>query len=105
MGDVTRRADVRRVVSEALARFGHIDVWINNVGQGISRLPSELTDEDVDTIIQVNVKSALFTGCRRCFSPHFKGRNAGHIINISSLLGRIPFAAIRFGLLWGETSS
>lgn len=93
VGDVTRRADVRRVVSEALARFGHIDVWINNVGQGISRLPSELTDEDVDTIIQVNVKSALY-GMQEVL-PHFKGRNAGHIINISSLLGRIPFAAIR----------
>ncbi len=93
VGDVTRRADVRRVVSETLARFGHIDVWINNVGQGISRLPSELTDEDVDAIMQVNVKSALY-GMLEVL-PHFKGRNAGHIINVSSLLGRIPFAAIR----------
>ena len=36
VADVTRRADVRRVVEEALAKFGRIDVWVNNVGQGIT---------------------------------------------------------------------
>src|SRR5690606_22145463 len=41
--DMTERGEVRRVVSETLAAFGRIDVWINNVGQGIARLPSELT--------------------------------------------------------------
>src|SRR4051812_21338661 len=46
--DVTRRAEVKRVVDEALRRFGRIDVWINNAGQGITRMPSELTDEDID---------------------------------------------------------
>src|SRR5215475_6423242 len=43
--DVTVRASVRRVVEEALAKWGRVDVWINNAGQGITRLPSELTDE------------------------------------------------------------
>jgi NADP-dependent 3-hydroxy acid dehydrogenase YdfG len=37
--DVTQRAEVRRAVQSTLERFGHIDVWINNVGQGISRVP------------------------------------------------------------------
>jgi len=86
--DMTRRAEVRRVVEESLHHFGHIDVWINNVGRGISRAPSELTDEDVDSMMQVNVKSALY-GMQEVL-PHFKSRNAGHIINISSMLGRIP---------------
>ena len=86
--DMTRRAEVRRVVEEAVHHFGHIDVWINNVGRGISRAPSELTDDDVDTMMQVNVKSALY-GMQEVL-PHFKSRNAGHIINISSMLGRIP---------------
>ena len=43
VADVTRREEVRRVVEEALARFGHIDVWVNNAGRGITRLVSELT--------------------------------------------------------------
>src|SRR3954470_1332126 len=46
VADATNRAEVKRVVAEALAKFGHVDVWINNVGQGITRMPSELTDQD-----------------------------------------------------------
>ena len=46
--DVTSRADVQRVVRETLARFGRIDAWVNNVGRGITRMPSELTDDDIE---------------------------------------------------------
>ena len=92
-GDVGRRAEVRRVVDAAIARFGRIDVWINNVGQGISRPPSQLTDEDLDEVFQLNVKSAVY-GMQEVV-PHFKQRGEGHVINISSMLGRIPFAVIR----------
>jgi len=91
--DVTRRDEVRRVVRESLARFGRIDVWMNNVGQGITRMPSELMDEDIDAAMRVNVKSALY-GMQEVL-PHFKSRNEGHVINVSSMLGRIPFATFR----------
>jgi NADP-dependent 3-hydroxy acid dehydrogenase YdfG len=91
--DVTVRADVRRVVAEAIDVFGGIDVWINNAGQGITRQPSELTDDDVDRMVSANVKSALY-GMQEVL-PHFRERNAGHIINISSMLGRMPFAIQR----------
>lgn len=93
VADVTRREEVRRVVEESLARFGHIDVWVNNVGQGISRPPSELTDQDIDDVMKVNVKSALY-GMQEIL-PHFKSRGDGQIVNISSMLGRIPLAVIR----------
>jgi len=93
VADVTVRANVRRIVDETLARFGRIDVWINNAGIGITRPPSQLTDQDIDAMIQANVKSALY-GMQEVL-PHFKQRNAGHIINVSSMLGRIPFAMIR----------
>lgn len=93
VADVTSREQVRRVVNEAIAKFGRIDVWINNVGQGITRVPSELTDEDIDEAMLVNVKSALY-GMQEVL-PHFKSRGDGHIINVSSMLGRIPFAVIR----------
>ncbi len=91
--DVTRRDEVRRVVKETLDRFGQIDVWVNNVGRGISRLPSELTDDDVDEMMAVNVKSALY-GMQEVL-PHFKAQGRGHIVNVSSMLGRIPFATVR----------
>ncbi len=91
--DVTDRTQVRRVVEAAIARFGHIDAWINNVGQGISLPPSQLTDEDIDEVMRLNVKAALY-GMQEVL-PHFKERGNGHVINISSMLGRIPFAVIR----------
>src|SRR5690349_18241068 len=56
VADVTVRANVRRIVEETLAHFGRIDVWINNAGVGITRPPSQLTDQDIDTMIQANVK-------------------------------------------------
>ncbi len=93
VADMTRREDVRRVVQETLARFGRIDVWVNNVGQGISRLPSQLMDEDIDDMMRTNVKSALY-GMQEVMT-HFQARNAGHVINISSMLGRIPFVITR----------
>ena len=93
VADVTDREAVRGVVREAVARFGHIDVWVNNVGRGISRMPSALTDEDVDDVMRVNVKSALY-GMQEVL-PHFAERGTGHIVNVSSMLGRIPHAVAR----------
>jgi short-subunit dehydrogenase len=75
------------------ASTGGIDVWVNNVGQGISCPPTQLTDDDIDAMMRVNVKSALY-GMQEVL-PHFTSRNAGHVINVSSMLGRIPFAVIR----------
>jgi NADP-dependent 3-hydroxy acid dehydrogenase YdfG len=76
-----------------IARFGRIDVWINNAGQGITRMPSELTEDDIDTMMRVNVKTALY-GMQEVL-PHFQARGKGHIINVSSMLGRIPYALPR----------
>ena len=93
VADVTDRTQVRRVVEQTIAQFGRIDVWINNAGQGITRNPSELTDEDLDAVMRANVHSALY-GMQEVL-PHFKQRGEGQILNISSLLGRVPFATIR----------
>jgi short-subunit dehydrogenase len=91
--DMSERTEVRRVLRESIHTCGRIDVWINNVGQGITRPPSQLTDDDIDLVMQVNVKSALY-GMQEAL-PHFKERGEGHFINISSMLGRIPYAMPR----------
>ncbi|MDH4038400.1 MAG: SDR family NAD(P)-dependent oxidoreductase [Candidatus Krumholzibacteria bacterium] len=93
VADAADRAEVRRVVGTALEQFGHVDVWVNNVGRGITRMPSQLTDEDVDHMMRLNVKSALY-GMQEVL-PHFQARGTGQIINVSSLLGRVPFATMR----------
>ncbi len=93
VADMTVRSEVKRVVHEAIKQMGRIDVWINNVGRGISRLPTELTDEDLDLMMLINVKSAMY-GMQEVL-PHFKARGDGQIINVSSMLGRMPFALVR----------
>ena len=93
VADVTRRDEVHGARDAALARFGRIDAWINNAGRGISRQVSELTDEDLDEMVLVNVKSALYG--MQAVLPHFRERGSGQIVNVSSMLGRVPFAPIR----------
>ena len=93
VANVAQRDDAERLRDAALQRFGRIDVWVNNAGRGITRPVSQLTDEDFDEIMRVNVKSALY--CMQAVLPHFKARGRGHIINVSSLLGRIPLSPVR----------
>ena len=91
--DVTRRGDVERLRDRALERFGQVDVWVNNAGRGIVRPVLELTDDEFDAMMAVNVKSALYG--MQAIVPHFKERGRGHVINVSSFLGRVPIATIR----------
>jgi NADP-dependent 3-hydroxy acid dehydrogenase YdfG len=93
VADVTRRADVERAFDAALARFGQVDVWVNNAGRGITRAVSDLTDQDFDDMMAINVKSVLYG--MQVVLPHFRARGTGHIINVSSMLGRVPFASFR----------
>jgi NAD(P)-dependent dehydrogenase (short-subunit alcohol dehydrogenase family) len=91
--DVTRREDVVRILGAAKARFGKVDVWVNNAGRGISRTVEELSDDDVDEMIRVNVKTALYG--MQTVLPHFKERRRGHLVNVSTMLARVPLAPFR----------
>ena len=93
--DVTRRTDVERLRDRAIAAFGHVDVWVNNAGRGITRPVLELTDEELDLMMAVNVKSALYG--MQAIAPHFMARGRGQIVNVSSFLSRVPFATFRSG--------
>jgi len=91
--DVTVRADVERIRDEAISKFGHVDVWVNNAGRGISKSVLELTDADIDQMVLINVKSALYG--MQTIVPHFVQRGRGHVLNVSSFLGKAPVATIR----------
>ncbi len=91
--DVTRRNEVNGLRDAAISAYGRIDVWINNAGRGITRPVLDLTDDDVDDMISVNLKSALY-GMQAAI-PHFIERESGHLINVSSFLGRVPVATFR----------
>jgi NADP-dependent 3-hydroxy acid dehydrogenase YdfG len=91
--DVTRRADVERLRDEAIKAFGAVDIWVNNVGRGINASVLELTDEQFDLMMAVNVKSALYG--MQAIVPHFMERGRGHLINVSTFLSRVPLASYR----------
>src|SRR4051812_20071061 len=91
--DVTVRAEVEHLRDRAIERFGAIDVWINNAGRGLSKFVADITDDEIDQMITVNVKSALY-GIQAVL-PHFRAQGAGQIINVSSFLSRVPMASIR----------
>jgi len=92
--DVTHREDVLRLRDVALDAFGRIDVWVNNAGRGITRPVLELRDFELDEMIAVNVKSALY-GMQAAVPYFIKRGGFGHVINVSSFLGRVPVASFR----------
>lgn len=92
-GDVRDRAHVEHVRDVALERYGHVDVWVNNAGRGITRSVLDLTEADVDEMVAINVKSALYG--MQAIVPHFVARGRGHLLNVSSFLGKVPLAPFR----------
>src|SRR5262245_11019482 len=88
--DVTKRDDVYAVRDAALSNFGTFDVWINNAGRGITRSVLDLTSDELDEMMTVNTRSALYG--MQAAASRFLERGAGHLINISSFLGRVPLA-------------
>jgi short-subunit dehydrogenase len=91
--DVTKRADVERIREVAIEALGGFDVWVNNAGRGITRSVLDLTDADIDDMIALNVKSALYG--MQVAVAHFMERGHGQVINIASFLGRVPLAPHR----------
>ncbi len=91
--DVTRRQEVEALKRRALEAFGGIDVWVNNAGRGIGRTVLEMDEADFDEMMASNVKSALYGIW--AVVPHFQEKGSGHLINVSSFLGRVPLAAYR----------
>jgi NAD(P)-dependent dehydrogenase (short-subunit alcohol dehydrogenase family) len=91
--DVTRRPEVQAALATTLARLGRVDAWVNNAGRGLTRPIEALEDEDLDAMVRDNVKSALYG--MQAVLPHLKARGSGLIVNVSSMLSRVPFATMR----------
>ena len=91
--DATKRADIDRLRDAALERFSRVDVWINNAGRGIGIRVMDFTEEDLDEMLAVNLKSAWYG--MKAIVPYFQKIGRGHLINISSVLARVPLATPR----------
>ena len=88
--DMSRRADIERMVPEAVGRLGGLDVLINNAGISGMTLPVvDYPPDDWDKVVAVNL-TAMFDVTRLAI-PHLKLSKAGVIINMSSVAGRFGF--------------
>jgi glucose 1-dehydrogenase len=88
-GDVSKEDDVVAMVSDAVAQLGGVDVLVNNAGIQISRPSEELSSEDFDKVIAVNLRGAFM--CAREAIRHFlEEEKPGVIVNVSSVHQVIP---------------
>ncbi|MGC8981731.1 MAG: SDR family NAD(P)-dependent oxidoreductase [Minisyncoccia bacterium] len=86
--DVTNEAEVEKVFQEVEKDFGKIDGLVNNAGiLGVNKPTHEVTEEEWDKVMAVNVKGAFF--CTKHAIPYMKKVGKGSIVNISSVYGII----------------
>ena len=97
--DVSKRADVDAAVKATLGAFGGLDILVNNAGITHKRAPlTEVSEEEFDRILAVNVKSIFLFA--QAVVPLFRRKGGGVILNIGSTAGLRP----RPGLTWYNTS-
>jgi 3-oxoacyl-[acyl-carrier protein] reductase len=80
--DVSRAAEVTGMMSALEQELGPVDVLVNNAGIGLVRTVDDLTEEDFDRTIAVNLKSVFL--CTQAVIPGMRARKWGRIVNISS---------------------
>lgn len=89
--DVTNPASIARAVEQAEARFGQIDVLVNNAGYGYLAAIEEGEDEPVRQMFETNVFGLV--DVTKAVLPGMRARKQGHIINLSSIGGLVSFGA------------
>jgi 3-oxoacyl-[acyl-carrier protein] reductase len=106
--DVRSEQQVRNLVDTAMERFGRIDVLVNNAGLGIFGEVIDLSAEEFDSVVSVNLRGAFL--CLKYVLPQMYSRMSGTVVMVSSVAGRHGFAsggaycASKFGLM-GLTES
>jgi short-subunit dehydrogenase len=87
--DVRDRVAVERYAADVRAQHGGADVVINNAGVSVRASMEEVSYEDIEFVLGVNLWGVLYG--TKAFLPLFRERGAGHIVNISSINAFVPF--------------
>lgn len=88
-GDLSNIDEVRKLIDTTAATFGSIDVLINNAGVNIAKPALEVTEEDWDTVLDLNLKTAFFAS--QAAAKHMINQKSGRIINISSQMAFVGY--------------
>ena len=89
--DVTKKSDCDNLVKQAIDKHGTVDVLINNAGLMPLSFVKSLKIDEWDRMIDVNIKGVLY--CTAAVIPTMVEKKSGHIVNISSVAGRVVFPA------------
>ena len=89
--DVTKKSECDSLVNDGIKKWGRIDVLINNAGLMPLSFVKNLKIDEWERMIDVNIKGVLY--CTAAVLPNMLENGTGHIINISSVAGRIVFPA------------
>ena len=93
-GDVSNAEDAKRILNKTVERFGRIDILVNNAGIYLEKRAEDTTEEEWDSIVDINLKGVFLTS--KAAYAHFKRQGGGVIINMSSdagLYGNLNCAA------------
>jgi len=82
IGDVTKAADVQRLVEETVAHFGGVHILVNNAGAPRDKYLVKMSEDDWDFVMAVMLKGAFLSA--KAVMPHFIEQGWGRVINISS---------------------
>lgn len=102
-GDVTRRGDVERLVATAVETYGGLDVMVANAAVGTYVDLEEMTEEQLDRVLDVDLKGALT--CAQLAIPPLRARGGGSIVFVTSvqayatLRGCVAYGAAKAGLV------
>lgn len=89
--DVTQKSDCDSFVQGTIKKYGTVDILINNAGLMPLSFVKKLKVDEWDEMINVNIKGVLY--CTAAVLPHMLEKKSGHIVNISSVAGRVVFPA------------
>ncbi|MCQ6562326.1 SDR family NAD(P)-dependent oxidoreductase [Paenibacillus mendelii] len=81
--DVSKEAEVNAMVAETIHRYGKVDILVNNAAIDPRKVWYEITEEEWDHLMAVNVKSQFL--CAKAVFPSMRAQNYGKIINVSSV--------------------
>ncbi len=102
VADLTRSGQVSAAIDSVQMQIGAIDVLVNNAGVNTRGLAHELSEEDFDSVVAINLKAPFL--CSRLLGPQMCDRGWGRIINMGSILGavalpgRAPYCSAKAGL-------
>jgi len=85
--DVTKPEQIDAAVKDAIARFGHVDVLVNNAGYGVTGALEEVSEKEFMPMFETNVFGLI--ALTKAFLPQFRARRSGNIVNLSSIGGLI----------------